>query len=130
MTKIILVSGVGNSGKTTSIRLFLANEGVHFGKPTGDVLVVLPMTIDGQQYTVGVATEGDMLTVQQSNFRFLRRHACDIIVCSSRSKGQTLAYVQSQVKSGDELVVVTTRQVARPGTDNARVAKEIRENLP
>jgi hypothetical protein len=137
MAKIILVSGVGNSGKTESIRLFLANRGIVFPDAPRDILLILPIQKGGHTLSVGVASGGDTFAIVDENFKFFRPHQCDIIVCASKSHGRTIQYIQTEgAQPGNQMApLISTRKIhsfnqAQAAHDNTRVATEIESNIP
>lgn len=137
MAKIILVSGVGDSGKTESIRLFLANRGIVFPNAPRDILRILHIQKGGHILTVGVASGGDTLAIVKKNFQFFSQHPCNIIVCASKSRGRTIKYIQSEgAQPGNRMApLISTRKIhpfnqAQADRDNVRVASEIERNIP
>lgn len=112
MHKIIAVTGPGNSGKTGSIRQFLADRGIVYMR-RGDITIVIPIRKAGRTLVVGVASGGDTGAVAERNIRFLTARNCDIIICAAKSKGPTL---RSALVSGGSVmpVVIVTNKISRP----------------
>jgi hypothetical protein len=124
--KIILVSGVGNSGKTSSIRKYLNLEGVFHLRRRGDITLVFPLR--RKKIILGVASGGDNVAIVTRNFQFFAQHRCDVIVCASKGRGGTVAYVQNAARrSGARLIHLRTSKVpaARRQQANATLARRI-----
>jgi hypothetical protein len=131
MKKIILVSGAGNSGKTTSIRMFLDENGI-FRKRIGDTTAIVPIIVRKKPYVMGVATGGDSLPIVEKNFKFFTPRSCDFVVCASKSEGATIEFIKQYAASNKiQLVTIKTmRDKVKAAKDNARVVKEIKQNIP
>ncbi|HTQ13478.1 MAG TPA: hypothetical protein VMH86_06340 [Rhizomicrobium sp.] len=134
MPKVILVSGISNSGKTKSIRRFLENRGIHHIKRKGDVTVVVPIQKNGKSYAIGVASGGDNLGVVRRNLTFIDRYHWDVVVCASRSRGQTPQYVRNFAQQNRaKFVRLRTKHVkGKPAITAAisRIASQVERNLP
>ena len=123
--KIILVSGVGNSGKSSAIRLYLEMEGV-FHLRRGDVTIVFPLR--RKRLLMGLASGGDNINIINRNFRFFDSHPCDVIVCASKSFGATRARVRELARQrGARLITISTTKVPanRRQQTNAAIARQI-----
>ncbi len=132
MRKIVLVAGTANTGKTSSIRLFLENLGVFHEKQRGDLVLIVPPLAAGRKRVLGIATGGDTLTVVHNSLTFIDHHKWDVIVCASKSKGVTFGYIQNFAKTHNaKLVVVNTKHVRRQSVPNetAKTAGLISQNL-
>lgn len=123
--KIILVSGVGNSGKSSSIRDYLGLEGVFHIRPRGDVTIVFPLR--RKKFLMGVASGGDTVGIINRNFRFFGAHPCDVIVCASKSKGATLSRVRMLARQlrARLTIVPTVKVVANRRRANVVIAQRI-----
>lgn len=127
--KIILVSGISNSGKTTSIRQYLNMENVFHLKNAGDITIVF--TLQRRNLVLGVASGGDTLGIVRDNFNFFSQHACDVIVCASKSRGRTVAEVQRQAQRlGARLIQIPTVQVPNNlARQQRQIAQQIFNNV-
>ena len=136
MVKIIHVMGVGSSGKTSSIKLFLEHYcGLSLG--AGDVREMVIIVKNRKFYTVGVASGGDNPAIIKANFNFVKPYKPDIIICPSRkvdhpSHTALLGYVTLLSADYDK---VDTTQIDKRNTtlkyeDNKRVSDEIWANIP
>jgi hypothetical protein len=133
MRKVILVSGVSNSGKTKSIRRFLENRGIFHMKRRGDITVVMPIRKMGKGFVIGVASGGDNLGVVRRNLTFIDRHKWDVVVCASRSRGATPLYVRSFAQGHRaKFVSISTARVSGAAIAGAigRVAAQVERNIP
>ena len=70
--KIILVSGVSNSGKTSSIKQYLNLENVFHLKNKGDITIVLPLQLI--PIFLGVASGGDAVGIIRDYFNFFNKN--------------------------------------------------------
>lgn len=132
MARIILIAGAANTGKTKSIRLFLENQGIVHMKRVGDLVLVVPNYKVGKNRVIGVASGGDSLGVVRNSLAFLDKHPWDIIVCASRSQGQTYGEVQKfAARKGVKVVVIRTQRVANNAVSAAirNIADQIDQNL-
>ena len=125
--RIILVSGIGSSGKTTSIRRYLNLEGVfHLGSRPRDIAIVFPLR--RRKILMGVASGGDNVTIIARNFNFFGQHPWAVIVCASKARGQTIRFVQRYAaRSHASLVVIRTTRVGpdRRAQQNTQIARQI-----
>lgn len=133
MTKFIIVQGKTNTGKSTSIRLFLNNQGVHLPAAPKDFLIVLPLTRAGKTYILGVASAGDTLEIIKHNMNFFGLYGCDFIVCATKSSGATVKWLSAYVSGlGATSKIITTAKTARTGwgAANAHIASLIDAEIP
>jgi len=132
MAKIILIAGAANTGKTKSIRQFLEDQGIIHMKRIGDLVLMIPHYKAGKRRNIGVASGGDSLSVVRNSLTFLDLHPWDVIVCASRSQGQTFGEVQRfAAKKGVKVTLIRTQRVsanAAAATIKA-VAGQIASNL-
>jgi hypothetical protein len=131
MPGIILVCGVSNSGKTRSIRQFLERRKI-FHMKRGDITAVLPIQKNGKELDLGVASGGDTLNIVKKNLAFIDRHDWDIIVCASKSRGQTVRFVEDFARrNGVRLVMINTMRVKGTAkyAANKNIAAQIERNL-
>ena len=132
---IIAVRGVGNTGKTTSVRLAyqtLKGEGTERRPPRlgsyvevrGAILVV-----DGM--LVGFASAGDIVTNLEEDLDLLKREGCAVIVCTTRDSGKTPPFVERFASSAQPPFRVipirkdTSGAIEHQESDNRRTADQI-----
>jgi len=93
MIKTICLFGIGNSGKTTTLRL-LANK-LHSSSDTKDFDGNIPEKGDFKvcfKYKgikVGIASGGDTAEVVKNNIEFFLSKKCKILIIAARSKGDS-----------------------------------------
>ncbi len=90
MTRLIVVSGPGSTGKTTAIKLSLEHAGIFIWRARGDITMVVPIKKDARRLKLGIASGGDDLARVKANLSFLLPHKCDVIICAARSRGATI----------------------------------------
>jgi hypothetical protein len=132
---IIAVRGVGNAGKTTSVRLAyqtLRAEAAEIRPPRlrshvevrGAILI-----IDG--VLVGFASAGDIVANLEEDLDLLRREGCTVIVCTARDSGKTPPFLERFASSArPPFRVLWLRKIRSGGVehrdrDNRRTADEI-----
>ncbi len=133
MTKLIIVRGASNSGKTTSIRLLAERYGIFLPKERKDFVVVITITKNGVTLRIAIVTGGDIERMINDGQKFAREHNCDIIVCATKSSGVTIRCMDSWIAQSESHVFVDTRRVN--GADAiamevSRVIAEIDANIP
>lgn len=132
MTKVIIVQGVSNSGKSSSIRKFVEGLGIYM--VPGDFKLALPYIKGGKTFRVGVMSAGDNVSVINAGFTFLIPLRCDFIVCATKSSGSTVAHVQSIISSQNFSSTVLNTTFATSATaqtrNTARTAAEIDQEIP
>jgi hypothetical protein len=130
MRKLIVVTGTANTGKTSSIRLFLANRGIHHAK-RGDITAIIPITKKGRSLALAIGTGGDHLSVVKRNTDFFDEHGWDVVVCASKSRGAAYDHVIDFAKSSRaKLIEIPTIHVNRNRTSaNQDIAAQIERAL-
>ena len=110
MTKIIVVRGSNNSGKTSVIRRFLEKSNV--GKipyERKDITVVVQAKKIPATCVIGATSAGDpgadRIKALQQNLAFLRARNCDVIVCAARTK-PTYDLIRQFAKSWNNATVI------------------------
>lgn len=100
MKKIIALYGVSNSGKTTTIkkvyeliRYFCIEEMVQ--EINKEIFCILT-TINGTK--IGIVSQGDPSTGMDKKIEKFIEKNCSIIICATRTKGETVEVVQSYNK--------------------------------
>ncbi|MCG8574176.1 MAG: hypothetical protein MI810_04770 [Flavobacteriales bacterium] len=94
---IIAVYGTSESGKTQSIKQFVANNSNPFIDINGNITTVIPTNSDDIYGTiqigralVGITSQGDPGTGLDQRLAYLVSINCDIIICATRTKKQTV----------------------------------------
>lgn len=94
----IALKGKDNIGKTTAIK-FLIGSFITFGYKVD----LIKTTEDGEAYAkvylkdkvIGITTRGDNAKCLEDDFKELGNE-CNIYVCASRTKGQTIKYFEDK----------------------------------
>ena len=129
--KIIIVSGVGNTGKSTSIKTAMNNLGVYVGRPSGDVLLSAHLHISGRGYSVGFASGGDSPGIVTDNINFFRPLGLDCMVFACRSYGAGLAALNAFAATlGVSPIMILTAPSPNPPAANAATVTAILSNIP
>lgn len=94
MATIIVIVGIGNSGKTTSIRDLYVKLGGTLPeyKEIGNDSIIL----DYNGKKIGFASMGDFGEILLININRLLSRGCDVIIVSCRSKGETQKVIINQ----------------------------------
>jgi len=134
MPIIIHVVGASNSGKSSSIRLFLEDRGLVFPASPKDVTLVAPISKNGKTSIAGIGSAGDNQDVVDKNFNFFIGNNCDVIICASKSRGESYDRVLYYVHNLNAQHIILRTQcqnnVSAQRADNRRVADEIWQNIP
>ncbi len=105
MKEIIALKGLERSGKTTSIRMaydMLINRfssiKIIYVKPyKKDITAVLSIN----NIVIGIESQGDPNSrLKNSLERFSNEYRCNIILCATRTKGETILIVNNMVGHG------------------------------
>ena len=101
MKKLLCVWGASNYGKSSSIiefdsflnKNFATNiQPIHsFGNAPLDIQRIYRIG----NITIGIESQGDPNSRQKSSLTLFGKNNCDIIVCASRTKGDTVANVNN-----------------------------------
>ena len=103
MKIIIDVFGAASIGKTSSIKAAYAKlSGKDFTELQGDDIYE---TIHISGKLIGFASEGDPNSDQKENIKSLIDNGCDVIVCASRTKGETSRFVEEIANDNDYLLL-------------------------
>ena len=134
MATIILVMGVGNSGKTSSIRLFLENNGVFFKKEKGDIALTLRIQKNTRSILLGITSGGDTEEIVKENFDFLKNKKCDYIICASKSNGKTVKYIDGMLHESYGIIKISTNKASKEDKaqheiENSKIAKAIDSHI-
>ena len=107
MKKLLCVWGSSNYGKTTAIiefdtilnRNFKGNINSVYpsplGQPPDDIFRIYTIKYNGQTYTLGIESQGDPNSRQQASLDLFLQKNCDIIICASRTRGETVSNVEN-----------------------------------
>ncbi|MBZ8118759.1 TGBp1 family protein [Roseovarius sp. LXJ103] len=136
MAILIVVEGVGNSGKSTSIKDFARANLPNFSVPRrGDIKYAGPLTKNSNQYTIGVRSAGDTGAMILDAIQCFKTHNCDLMVCATKSRGITVDTINAYIAANPSLTVhrIQTQSSKIPAqqlADNARVAQKIWSHIP
>ena len=97
--KIIALQGTSSRGKTTTLKLLIAEMSKKhpvdiIDNSTAEQVAIVD--IDGKK--VGITTRGDSQYCLETDFK--RLGDCDLYVCACRSKGETLRFLENESRSG------------------------------
>lgn len=106
MKKLLCVWGASNYGKTSAIIEFDTILNLNFkgninsispshGQPPDDIFRIYTIKYNGQTYTIGIESQGDPNSRQQASLDLFLQKNCDIIVCASRTGGETVSNVEN-----------------------------------
>ena len=136
MAILIVVAGIGNSGKTKSIKDFALANLTNFPSPTGvEISYAGPFTKNFRQYTIGIRSAGDTKALILDAIKFFTKNNCNLMVCATKSRGVTVNTINTFIAANPSLNVhhIQTRwfaTVAQRAADNARVAQAILSHIP
>ena len=95
MAKIIIIVGIGNSGKTTSIRTLYKKLGGLIPPKTKEIGNDSNI-LEYNGKKIGFASMGDFEEVFRINIEILLTKGCDVIIVACRSKGATQKVIIDQ----------------------------------
>lgn len=134
MSKLIIIRGISNSGKSTSIRAFAATYGVHLPAARKDFVLVMPVTKAAVTYKVGIVTGGDIASMINDGLNFtLAMHACDYIVCATKMSGNSVTAMNLWLPRATGHVYENTNCVsglAAIAAETARMVSAIDAHIP
>jgi hypothetical protein len=136
MAILIVVAGIGNSGKTKSIKDFALANLTDLPSPTGvEISYAGPLTKNLNQYTIGIRSAGDTKALIVGAIQFFTKNNCDLMVCATKSRGVTVNTINAYITANPSLTVhrIQTQSftiAAQRAADNARVAQEIWSHIP
>lgn len=136
MAILIVVEGIGNSGKTKSIRDFAQANLTNLPSPTGvEISYAGPFTKNSNQYTIGIRSAGDTRALILDAIQFFTINNCDLMVCATKSRGVTVDTINTYITANPSLTVhrIQTQwsaTAAQRAADNARVAQAIWNHIP
>ena len=133
MAKIIMVSGTGNTGKTSAIKGVISQFCNCLPKPIGDITIITPIKKKAVFYHVGFASGGDRADIIQDNIDFFEQHQWDCLVFACKSYGATLNLLNqfAATKGITPIYIPTTRQSPSAiFAYNAVIVSQIAGNIP
>lgn len=106
MKKLLCVWGSSNYGKTSAIiefdtilnRNFKGNINSIYrplGQPPNDIRRIYSVQYKEQTYIIGIESQGDPNSRQHKSLDLFLKNNCDIIICASRSRGETVFNVEN-----------------------------------
>lgn len=109
---IIAVYGTSESGKSRSIKQFAFNNVNDFLDMNGTIIAINPQNSDDiygiiQQGNVliGISSQGDPGTGLLGRLEELIHRGCEIIICATRTRGQTVWDVDNVARSSEYNVI-------------------------
>ncbi|MCZ7484504.1 hypothetical protein [Rhizobium rhizogenes] len=135
MPTVIIVTGPGNTSKTTSIKLAMGMIGINMLN-VGDITLDMPIYNKAGSINtggIGFATGGDNAAILAANVRFFTGKALDCVVLACRSYGATLSAAQAYAASlgVTPVLISTSRQPAGTyGAYATSIARQIYANIP
>lgn len=159
MKKILVLSGVADCGKTSTL-LIVIEELKQLGcklniikktKPRSNPNPDITAIIELDQTKIVIVTIGDakyliereliragIITTSESKkevtkdfFKILESH-CDILICASRSKGETISFIENiAAKNNISIEIIKKAKSLKINelNDNTKVARQIVKNL-
>ena len=70
---------------------------------------------DFQNKKVGVISGGDTKEILEENFKSLQNYHCDVVICPSRTKGETVHYLEDIASQNNELIWVEKARLSSGG---------------
>tara|TARA_R110000744_G_scaffold205072_1_gene323831 strand:- start:184 stop:594 length:411 start_codon:yes stop_codon:yes gene_type:complete len=136
MAILIVVAGIGNSGKTKSIKDFALANLTNLPSLIGvEISYAGPFTKNFNQYTIGIRSAGDTRALVLDAIQFFTTNNCDLMVCATKSRGVTVNTINAYIAANPSLTVhrIQTQwyaTAAQRAADNARVAQAIWNHIP
>lgn len=123
--KIIALWGKHDSGKTTTIhflRDILLKRGANETKIVDEYDFI--SVFDFQDKKVGVISGGDTKEILTGNFGKLPND-CDVVICPSRTKGETVHYLEKLVFNQEDLIWVKKARIKNDGKYSVEKEEDI-----
>lgn len=114
--KIIALWEKHDSGKTSTMKFLrdiLLKHGAKEEKFVGDNDFI--SVFDFQNKKVGVISGGDTKEILEENFKYLQDSNCDVVICPSRTKGETVHYLEDIASQNNELIWVEKARLSSGG---------------
>lgn len=94
--KVIVLNGVANTGKTTTLNLL--NNLINPDNPATNLREDDKYTFTYKGKTISIATPGDDKAQIEENIEYARKGNCDFLVTASRTKGYGKELLREQFK--------------------------------
>ena len=123
--KIIALWGKHDSGKTNTMKFLrdiLLKRGAKETKIVDEYDFI--SVFDFQDKKVGVISGGDTKDILTGNFGKLPKD-CDVVICPSRTKGETVHYLEEFVFNQEDLIWVKKAEIR----NNGKYSVEKEENI-
>ncbi len=129
MNHIVALSGVGNSGKTTTINeVFTLLQSKYPAAITNIIIqrvdIKVIMTINGKK--VGIESQGDPNSRLEKSLACFVNANCDVIICATRTSGMTVDWVNNY-KSTHKIDFISKSRVpqSQQAAQNSQSAQQI-----
>ena len=120
MKKIIVLRGVANVGKTTTlVKLFLrliqhkCSIEVEIFKPVRDIQV----TVTAGNVKIGIGSSGDVAEQVKANLNIFAQSNCDIVFCATRTRGGTVDAVEEFARQQQREITWEPKEPCPQGQD-------------
>ena len=123
--KIIALWGKHDSGKTNTMKFLrdiLLKRGAKEEKIVDEYDFISVFSFEDKK--VGVISGGDTKDILTGNFGKLPND-CDVVICTSRTKGKTVHYLEEFVFNQDDLIWVKKAEIK----NNGKYSVEKEENI-
>lgn len=142
---LIAVEGVSNSGKTTTLKEILSllkkepkTTSVQLQNETNkkqpnelnistnsDITCIFEvMLVNNKLLKIGIATGGDTLDIVSSNLIYFDNNNCDVIICATKSRGQTVDYIHNYIDN-KELIFLPFYKAYDTNRHDVKLAQDI-----
>ncbi|GHV06452.1 hypothetical protein FACS189485_14990 [Spirochaetia bacterium] len=128
MADIFVLQGIGNCGKTTTLKMVFDELKARKPSPVvhnlntrlrTEIKVVMKPC---KGHIVGIASIGDYPEALLESFRDFKKAGCDIIFCAVRTSGATVPAVQSQQGNNNVQWIQQTVTATNQATANNNMA--------
>ena len=122
--QVIALYGTANSGKSTTLRKLF--ELLQRAYPKARIGIIHPVGVDFtviieiDGVLIGIESQGDPISRLDVSIELFRKRGCFIIVCTTRTKGRTVAIVEALQP---EFAITWHRKIA--GEDDDKMAQTI-----
>ena len=114
--KIIALWEKHDSGKTSTMK-FLRDILLKRGAKEENIVQENDFisVFDFQNKKVGVISGGDTKEILEENFKSLQNYHCDVVICPSRTKGETVHYLEAVALHDNDLIWVEKARLSSGG---------------
>jgi len=110
---IIAIKNKAGKGKTTTIKtiaeILIKKFNVSIQLPsTYDIDIIIPINNQGKVTNVGVVSKGDPGTKLDTRIQDKIKNGCEVIICATRTSGETVEAVSLAAKNNNGNVIWTT----------------------